>query len=134
MATVVFSTAIENVDATLTSAQLVDTTDYTTQGVARNTLTVYAFLVKRDVNNSDSPITIDNSNPLSAIDWSFDLPSQDGNFVAQMFGFPIWSAGTYMLNQCVYKSGDIYFCNQPSTTETPSMIATDWTNIPVDDI
>lgn len=132
MANVVFLTDIEQVDASISTAQLTDITNYNTQGVLRSTLALYAFLYKRDANSSDTQIALDNSNPLSVTFWQFNLPSQDGIFVAQIFGIPIWSAGTYTQNQCVYYSGNVYYVNASSTTQTPG--GADWTIIPTANI
>jgi hypothetical protein len=132
MALIVFSTDIENIDSTVSNGSLIDLTNYANQGVARNTLAVVVFLVKRDALNNDTSITINNSSPLTATSWSFALPPQDGLFVANLYGFIIWSAGTYTLNQIVYYNGNFYYANAASVTDTPG--SSDWTLIPVANI
>src|SRR5882762_3345489 len=116
MANVVFSTEISNVSADLSSAALIDDTNYTNQGVARNALSVVAFLYKRDASNNDVNLPITNANPLTATSWTFTLPSQDGLFIAELLGFPIWGAGTYPLNSAVYYGGSLYYVNNVAGT------------------
>lgn len=118
MPNIPFITDIENVSADLSVAYLQDITLYSTP--ARNTLALYVYLAKRDADNNDTFLTISNSAPLTATSWQFALPSQDGNFVSNIFGFNIWGAGTYAQNACVYYSanGNFYIANT-STSQTP---------------
>lgn len=129
---VVFSSDIESVDATLSTAQLTDITNYNSQGVLRNTLAVVIFLFKRDANSVDTPITIDNTSPLTATYWTFTLPAQDGVFISLMYGFPVWAPATFTQNQTVYYAGNYYYVNVASTSQTPG--GSNWTLIPTANI
>jgi len=131
MATVVFSSSIEGVSSDLTTANLVDDTDYTLQGVLRNTLAVVCFLYKRDAQSADTLLATDNSAPLSALQWSFSLPSQDGLFIARLMGFPIWAAASFPFHSCVYNSGAYYYCNNAGGTSQVPGVGVDWTVIPL---
>ena len=116
MPSIPFVTSIESESADLVTGRLVDLTTYLSP--ARNTLALYTYLYKRDVNSVDDPIMISNVDPTNVTYWEFTLDESDGWYVAIVFGFPIWSAGTYALNKCVYHSGVYYKANQ-STTEEP---------------
>src|SRR5678815_1771804 len=70
----------------------------------------------------------DSTIPLTVTQWTFSLPTQDGNFVSILFGFNIWQAGVYTLGNCVYKSGSYYRVNTASTSGTPGS-SPDWTLI-----
>lgn len=119
-------TDIENVSADVTGAQLVDLTTYGGANAARNALALYLYLYKRDAQSSDTAVTIDNTVPTSVTAWDFTLAG-DGWYRAILFAFPIWSAGTYTLNACVYYSGSYYVVNAASTTQTPG--GANWTLI-----
>lgn len=115
---VTFVTDIENVSADLSIAYLVDLTTYGGGNPARNALALYLYLYKRDAQSNDTQISVDNSNPLTVTQWSFTLPSPDGIFVAVIFGFDIWQAGTYSNLDCVYYNGAYYRANT-ATSQTP---------------
>jgi hypothetical protein len=124
-------TAIQNESSDCTTAELADLTTSYGQGgnPARSGLALYVYLFKRDSALSDTAVTIDNTDPLNVSRWSFSLVSGvDGWYVAFIFNFRIWAAGTYTLNNCVYHSGSYYKCNAASTTGTPGVSA-DWTLI-----
>lgn len=116
-----FVTTIENVTSDLTSAELVDGSTYTSP--ARNTLALYTYLYKRSADLVDTAITISNTNPTAVTAWSFTLAG-DGWYRAIVFGFPIWAAGTYAANKCVYHSGS-YYKASTSTSGTPG-VSVDW--------
>ncbi len=120
----VFLADIQNVESNLATAQLVDLTTYGGSNPDRDTLALYLYFYKRAADNTDTPLTIDNSSPDTVTAWDFALPSQDGNFVYIIFGFEIWSAGTYDLNDCVYHSG-VYYKANTSTSGTPGASG-DW--------
>lgn len=124
-----FITSIQQVSADLTTGFLVDSTVYGGSNPARSSLALYVYLVKRDALNNDTYLTIDNSSPLTATEWMFTMPTQDGNFVANIFGFNIWTAGTYNNNACVYygSNGNYYIANT-STSSVPGADGT-WTLI-----
>lgn len=119
-------TDIEGVSADLLSANLVDLTVYGGANPARNTLALYLYLYKRDALMNDTLLTVSNSDPLNVTSWSFSLAG-DGLYRAILFAFPIWSAGSYVLNNCVYRNGAYYIANT-STTGVPG-ISPDWTLI-----
>jgi len=124
-----FVTAIQQVTVDLSHGYLVDYTVYGGSNVARNTLSIFVYIAKRDVNNNDTFLTIDNSSPLTATQWYFSMPAQDGNFVASIFAFNIWSAGSYTLNACVYYSpNSSYYIANTGTSSTPGADGT-WTLI-----
>lgn len=123
MATVVFSTTISNVSSDLSTAQLLDTTIYTTP--ARNSLYLYAYLFKRSSDNTDTQLTLDNSAPNTVTQWTFSLPQQDGTFVSIIFGFTAWSAGIYTLGNSVYYNGSYYRVGVASTSGVPG-VSPDW--------
>lgn len=127
MPTVTFVTDIEGESSDLTTGNLVDLTHYSSP--ARNTLALFVYLYKRDASNVDTAIVIDNSLPLTATQWNFLLASVDGGYVAKVFGFNIWSAGAYVLNDCVYYNGAYYIENNPATTMGVPGISPDWTVI-----
>lgn len=129
MPSIPFITSIQAESADNSAAILYDlTTDYGVGGnPARNTLALYLYLYKRDVELNDTAISVDNTNPTAVTQWSFSLAG-DGWYPAIVFGFKIWAAGTFTLNQCVYHSGSYYKCNAASTTGTPG-VSGDWTLI-----
>jgi hypothetical protein len=113
-----FITTITNVSADLTTAQLVDLTTYGGSSPDRDELALYAYLYKRTADLTDTQISLDNTSPLTVNAWSFALAANDGWYVAVIFGFPIWSAGTFNLNECVYHDG-VYYVANTTTTEEP---------------
>lgn len=125
MPSIPFVTSIQNESADLTTAQLADLTVYSSP--ARNTLALYLYLYKRNANQDDTQITVDNSLPTSVSSWEFTLAASDGWYVAILFGFPIWSAGSYDANKCVYHSGSYYKANT-TTVGTPG-VSGQWTLI-----
>lgn len=114
----VFLADIESVSVPLNLGYVTDLSSYGGSNPARNTLALFIYLYKRAADSTDTQITIDNSQPLTATQWSFTLPQQDGDFVALFFGFTIWSAGTYSNLACVYYAGSYYIANT-STSQTP---------------
>lgn len=133
MANAVFATEISGVSADLTTANVLDDTNYANQGISRNTLALVLFLYKRDASSNDTNLPVSNANPLTVNSWLFNLPSQDGLFVCDFYGFIIWTAGTYSQNSCVYYAGAYYYVNNPSgTSQIPG--GSDWTLIPLANI
>jgi hypothetical protein len=125
MPSIPFVTAIQNVSADVTTAELIDlTTNYGGSNPARDELALYAYLYKRDAELNDTAVTISNDDPLNVVAWSFDLNGLDGWYVAIIFGFEIWAAGTFNVNQCVYHSG-AYYKALGTTTEEPGT-GSDW--------
>lgn len=122
-----FLTAIENVSADLTTAELRDLSQYGGSNPNRSQLALYVYLYKRDAQNNDTAISISNTIPLTANSWSFALPLPDGVFVAIVFGFYIWSAGTYPSGTARYYNGSYYLANT-STSSVPGADGT-WTLI-----
>lgn len=119
-------TDIENISASLETAELVDLTTYGGANADRDELALYLYLYKRSAELVDTPITIANTDPLNVTAWSFTLAG-DGLYRAIVFAFPIWAAGTYNLNNCVYHSGAYYKANT-TTTGTPG-VSGDWDTI-----
>lgn len=117
-----FVTTIEDVTADLLSASLVDGSTYTDP--ARSELAIYVYLFKRAADLSEVPVTISNTNPLLVTAWSFTLAG-DGWYRAVVFGFPIWAAGSFAANKCVYHDGN-YYKASVFTSGTPGVSA-DWT-------
>lgn len=110
-------TSISNVSADLLTADLVDNTVYGTPNADRDDLAAYLYLYKRNAQQEDTAVIIDNTSPLTATRWSFSLAG-DGWYRAILFLFPVWTAGAYVADNCVYHSGSYYKANT-STTETP---------------
>lgn len=107
MAAPTYVTDISEQSADLSTAVLFDLTNWGNSGnPARNTKALFLQLFKRDINNVDTAITIDNSSPLSVTQWNFQLAATDGNYPAVIFGYEIWSAGSYEAGNCVYYSVD----------------------------
>jgi len=119
-----FITAITNVSADVTTAELQDLSTYGGALPQRDELALYVYLYKRDAQNNDTAITVLNSDPLTANTWQFTLNSSDGLYIAIVFGFPIWNAGSYILNDCVYYGGDYYIANGATSGEPG--ISGDW--------
>lgn len=111
------------------SAILEDSTaDYGVSGhPLRNQLALYVYLNKRSAALADTPVAIDNTTPLTSTRWTIALQG-DSWYPGIVFGFLIWSAGTYTQNQCVYYSGSYYIVAVASTTETPGA-GVQWTLI-----
>lgn len=123
-----FVTVIEGESSTCTTAYLVDQTIQYGQGSypARNQLALYLYLNKRDINLVDTPIAVDNTTPLTVSQWLFNLLG-DGWYTCLIFGFRIWAASTYTINQCVYYNGSYYRAtgttsSVPNTDSTWSLI------------
>lgn len=121
-----FDTYIGNVSADLTTAELIDATVYGGANTERADLALYVYLYKRSAALVDVAVTILNTSPTSAASWSFALAgaASDGGYRAIVFAFPIWTAGTYAANKCVYHSG-VYYLANTSTTGTPG-VSGDW--------
>src|SRR6478609_3868502 len=112
-----YVTGISEQSADLSTAVLFDYTNWGNSGnPLRSTLALFIQLFKRDINDIDTPITVDNSLPLTVTQWSFNLTSTDGNYPAVIFGYPIWAAGTYATGNCVYYSVDGNYYQALSTT------------------
>ena len=60
-------TDIEDASSDLTTAVLVDLTVFGGVNPARNTLAAYLYLYKRDSSQTDTPVTVDNSSPLTTV-------------------------------------------------------------------
>lgn len=118
-----FVTTIENVTATLGTAELVDGSTYTDP--ARSDLALYAYFFKRAADLTDVAVSISNTNSLLVTAWSFTLAG-DGWYRAIIFGFPIWAAGTYAADKCVYYNG-AYYKASTSTSGVPGVSG--WTLI-----
>jgi hypothetical protein len=118
-----FVTAIRNVSADVTTAELQDFSTYGGGGPARDTLALYVYLYKRDAQNNDTAVTVLNDEPLTANTWQFTL-NGDGLYVAIVFGFEVWEAGSFVALDCVYHDGDYYIANG-STSEEPGT-GNDW--------
>lgn len=116
MPSIPFVTSIQNESADLVTAELADLTTYSSP--ARSALALYAYLYKRDAALSDTAITIDNTDPVNVTLWSFALAANDGWYVGIVFGFPIWAAGSFDADECVYHGGNYYKANT-TTTQTP---------------
>lgn len=110
-------TSIQNVSADISTADLVDGTIYGAPNADRNDLAAYLYLYKRNAQQVDTAVIVSNTSPLTVTRWSFTLAG-DGWYRAVLFLFPIWTAGAYVINNCVYHSGSYYKANT-STTETP---------------
>lgn len=124
---ITYVTQIERESADGTTAVLKDYTSYTSP--ARNALALFIKFVKRSAALVDTAITIDNSAPLSATEWTFNLAG-DGWYYATIFGFPIWSAGTYTVNQCVYYSVTQRYYQAKGTVSSVPTNTTDWNYLP----
>lgn len=122
-----FLAYISNFAPDLTTADLIDISTYGGVNPDRNDLALYLYFYKRDALDNDTAISVSNSNPLTVTSWTFSLPTPDGVFVFIIFGFPIWAAGTYNTNNCVYYNGAYYKANT-STTGVPGVSA-NWTLI-----
>lgn len=118
-----FVTTIENVSASLDTAELVDSSTYSDP--ARSDLALYCYLYKRSSALEDTAVTVSNTNPLLVTAWSFTLAG-DGWYRAIIFGFPVWVAGTYAADECVYYSGSYY---KASTTTSGTPGVSGWTLI-----
>jgi hypothetical protein len=119
-----FVTAITNVSADVTTAELQDLSTYGGSVPARDELALYVYLYKRDADNNDTAVTLLNDQPLTANTWQFTLNAVDGLYVAIVFGFPLWSAGSYVTNDCVYYN-DLYYIANGATSGEPGVSA-DW--------
>lgn len=119
-------TSIENVSEDVLTADLVDLTVYGGVNADRNEVALFLYLYKRDAENNDTAVTVSNADPENVTEWNFNLAG-DGTYRAILFVFPIWAAGSYVQNNCVYHGGAYYKANT-STTGTPGSSA-DWTLI-----
>lgn len=119
-----FLATIEAVSADLNLGFVVDGSVYGSPNPARNELALILLLFKRDVNQVDTPISIDNTSPLTAVQWSFTLPTPDGIFVGLFYGISLYQAGVYANLSVVYYNGVFYRSNK-STSGTPG-ISADW--------
>lgn len=122
MPSIPFVTSIQNESADLVTADVVDLTTYSSP--ARADLALYLYLYKRAADLTDTPITISNTDPENVASWSFSLAANDGWYVAIIFGFPIWAAGSYDADKCVYHNGN-YYKADVSTSGEPG-VSGDW--------
>jgi hypothetical protein len=109
-------TDIENVSSDLLTANLVDLTTYGGANALRSELALYIYLFKRASDLTDTQVTINNNDPLNVIAWNFTLAG-DGWYRAIIFAFPIWSAGSYVLNNSVFHDGTYWKANTSTTSE-----------------
>lgn len=122
-----FITAIRNVSADVTTAELEDlSTAYGGIYPDRADLALYAYLYKRDAELNDTVVALSNDAPTTVQAWNFIL-NGDGGYVAIIFGFPIWSAGSFALNDCVYYASTYWKANT-STNGEPG-VSVDWDEI-----
>lgn len=122
-----FITAIRNVSADVTTAELEDlSTAYGGINPDRADLALYAYLYKRDAELNDTVVALSNDAPTTVQSWGFTL-NGDGGYVAIIFGFPIWSAGSFALNSCVYYAST-YWKATTSTNGVPG-VSVDWVEI-----
>lgn len=119
-----FVATIEAVSADLNLGFVVDATVYGSPNPARNELALILLLFKRDVNQVDTAISVDNTSPLTVNQWSFTLPTPDGIFVGLFYGILLWQAGTYANLSVVYYNG-VFYRSDKSTSGTPG-ISADW--------
>lgn len=115
---IVFLADIEGVASNLDTAYVQDLSIYGAGNPDRDDLAVYLLLFKRAADSTDTAITILNDAPLTASQWPFALPAQDGVFVGLLYGFQIWSAGVYGALDCVYYNGSLYIASI-ATSQTP---------------
>lgn len=115
---ITFVADIENVSSSLSVGFVVDETVYGGSNPTRNQLAVILFLFKRDAQQNNTAISVDNSAPLTATQWQFTLPAADGVFTGNFFGFTIWTPGTYANLACVFYNSSVYIANT-STSQTP---------------
>ena len=118
-----FITAIQNESADVLTAELQDLSTYGGAGPARDELALYLYLYKRDASLNDTAVTITNDDPVNANSWPFSL-NGDGWYVAILFGFPIWEAGSYVELDCVYHDG-VYYIANGATSGEPG-VSGDW--------
>jgi hypothetical protein len=121
----VFVLDIQNVSSDLSSAQLVDLSTYGGANPDRDTLALFLYLYKRDASMVDTAITVSNTAPTTVTEWDFALPTEDGNFVYIIFGFPVWTAGSYTIDNCVEYAG-VYYKALTTTSATPGTDPTKW--------
>lgn len=122
-----FITAIRNVSADVTTAEIQDlTTAYGGSNPDRDELALYAYLYKRDASLNDTAVSLANDLPLTASTWGFTL-NGDGWYVAIIFGFEVWQAGSYTLDQCVYHDGSYW--KATTTTSGEPGVSGDWDEI-----
>lgn len=119
-------TDIENISSDIISAELTDLTVYGGANAERDEIALYTYLYKRNAQLVDTPVTINNNDPVNVLAWSFSLAG-DGWYRAVIFAFPVWVAGSYVLNNCVYHNG-VYYKANTSTTGTPGASA-NWDEI-----
>ncbi len=118
---------IQNISAGLSTGQLVDISTYGGANPDRDQLALFNYFYKRDASMVDTQITLDNTSPLTVVAWDFALPAQDGLFVYITFGFPLWSAGSYTVGNCVYYvTGGAYYRALTTTSATPGTDPTKW--------
>src|SRR6478736_9414684 len=119
MPTITYITQIERESADGTTAVLKDYTTYTTP--ARSDLALFLKLVKRSAELVDTDIEIDKSLPVTVTEWTFDLAG-GGWYYATIFEFPVWEAGTYDTDACVYYTvnGRFYRAMSDAVTALPS--------------
>lgn len=118
-----FITSIRNVSADVLTAEIQDLTVYGGTNPERTALALYLYLYKRDAQSNDVAVAITNDDPLNASTWGFAL-NGDGLYVGVLFGFPIWAAGSYILNDCVYHAGSFYKANGATSGEPG--VSGDW--------
>lgn len=123
MPSIPFITSIRNVSADVTTAEIQDLSVYTSP--LRSALALYAYIYKRDAALDDTVVAVDNSDPLNVSSWAFYL-NGDGLYVAIVFGFEVWSAGSYAQNECVYHDGAYYRATTSTNQEPPHA---DWDEI-----
>ena len=125
MPSIPFVTAIQNVAADLTTAELADLTAYGTgSNPDRADLALFLVLYKRDALLNDTAISVSNTNPTTVSSWSFNLSINDGWYVGILFGFPIWASGAFDADECVYHD-TVYYKANTTTSEEPGT-GSDW--------
>lgn len=130
MPSTTYITQIERESADCTTAIIKDYTEYGVDDApVRNIIGLFVKLVKRSASDPpvDVPVTISNASPLSVSQWTIDITAtKDGWYYMTLFGYPVWAAGTFDLNECVlYSNGNCYRAKANGVSSLPTVSA-DW--------
>lgn len=130
MPSTTYITQIERESADCTTAIVKDYTDYGIDDApVRNTIGLFVKLVKRSASDPpvDVPVLIDNTTPLTVSQWTISIAETgDGWYYMTLFGYPLWTAGTYSKDKCVlYSNGNCYKAKADGISSLPTVSA-DW--------
>jgi len=123
-----FKLTIFSINADCENFSLIDETVYGAPNPDRADLAVYVTGFKKNNDGADTALTVlpETNDPFTVAKWAAES-SMDGWHVFPMYGVSVWDSGTsYVTDDAVYDSGNVYKALRASTNAPPSTSGSDW--------